>query len=220
MPKINRNQNKKKTFTIPDKLPILPLMNMVVFPNVIMPLIVNDEVLIRLINDSISSTKIVGIFANKPDEEGGYKNNEIYNIGTAVIILRMFRGDRDNSARILVQGLGRIELKKIEKEEPYLIGRIEQLKEKKTQSLKLTALLRSVTETFTEIINLSHNIPDELRIALNTIKTPSKVADFIASNLNLTIDKRQKILEEIDIEERLIQLSSYLNKEHKLYPCN
>ncbi|MBU4487020.1 MAG: LON peptidase substrate-binding domain-containing protein [Candidatus Delongbacteria bacterium] len=216
MPKINRNQNKKKTFTIPDKLPILPLMNMVVFPNVIMPLIVNDEVLIRLINDSISSTKIVGIFANKPDEEGGYKNNEIYNIGTAVIILRMFRGDRDNSARILVQGLGRIELKKIEKEEPYLIGRIEQLKEKKTQSLKLTALLRSVTETFTEIINLSHNIPDELRIALNTIKTPSKVADFIASNLNLTIDKRQKILEEIDIEERLIQLSSYLNKEHKL----
>jgi ATP-dependent Lon protease len=215
MPKINSIQNKK-AFNIPDRLPIVPLMNMVVFPNVIMPLVVNDEVLLRLINDSISSTKIVGIFANKPDEEGGYKNNEIYSIGTAVLILRMFRGDKDNTARLLVQGLGRIELKKIEKEEPYLVGRIEQLKEKKTQSLKLTALLRSVTETFTEIINLSHNIPDELRIALNTIKTPSKVADFIASNLNLSIDKRQKILEETDIEERLILLSSYLNKELKL----
>jgi len=215
MPKINNIQNKK-AFSIPDRLPILPLMNMVVFPNVIMPLVVSDDALLRLINDSISSTKIVGIFANKPDEEGGYKNNEIYSVGTAVIILRMFRGDRDNSARLLVQGLGRIELKKIEKEDPYLVGKIEQLKEKKTQSLKLTALLRSVTETFTEIINLSHNIPDELRIALNTIKTPSKVADFIASNLNLTIDKRQKILEETDIEERLILLSSYLNKELKL----
>jgi len=215
MPKIN-NLQSKKAFNIPDRLPIVPLMNMVVFPNVIMPLVVNDEVLLRLINDSISSTKIVGIFANKPDEEGGYKNNEIYSIGTAVMILRMFRGDRDNTARLLVQGLGRIELKKIEKEEPYLVGRVEQLREKKTQSLKLTALLRSVTETFTEIINLSHNIPDELRIALNTIKTPSKVADFIASNLNLAIDKRQKILEETDIEERLILLSSYLNKELKL----
>ncbi|HQO08672.1 MAG TPA: endopeptidase La [Clostridiales bacterium] len=215
MPKIKSTQNKK-AFNIPDRLPILPLMNMVVFPNVIMPLVVNDEALLRLINDSISSTKIVGIFANKQDEEGGYKNNEIYSVGTAVIILRMFRGDRDNTARLLVQGLGRIELKKIEKEEPYLIGRVEQLREKKTQSLKLTALLRSVTETFTEIINLSPNIPDELRIALNTIKTPSKVADFIASNLNLTIDKRQKILEETDIEERLILLSSYLNKELKL----
>jgi ATP-dependent Lon protease len=215
MPKLNNSLNKK-TYTVPEKLPILPLMNMVVFPNVIMPLIVNDESLIRLINDSISSTKIVGIFANKPDDESGFKNTEIFNVGTAVIILRMFRGDKDNSARILVQGLARIELKKIEKEDPYLIGRIEQLKEKKTQSLKLTALLRSVTETFTEIINLSQNIPDELRIALNTIKTPSKVADFIASNLNLTIDKRQKILEETDIEERLILLSSFLNKELKL----
>lgn len=215
MPIINNTPNKK-AFNIPDRLPILPLMNMVVFPNVIMPLVVNDEALLRLINDSISTTKMVGIFANKPDEEGGYKNNEIYSVGTAVLILRMFRGDRDNTARLLVQGLGRIELKKIEKEEPYLVGKIEQLKEKKTQSLKLTALLRSVTETFTEIINLSHNIPDELRIALNTIKTPSKVADFIASNLNLSIDKRQKILEETDIEERLILLSSYLNKELKL----
>ncbi len=212
----NNNSQSKKPFTIPDRLPILPLMNMVVFPNVIMPLIVNDESLIRLINDSVSSTKIVGIFANKPDDNSGFKNSEIYSVGTAVLILRMFRGDRDNSARILVQGLGRIELKKIEKEVPYLIGKVEQLKEKKTQSLKLTALLRSVTETFTEIINLSHNIPDELRIALNTIKTPSKVADFIASNLNLPIEKRQKILEETDIEERLILLSSFLNKELKL----
>lgn len=215
MPIINNIQSKK-AFNIPDRLPILPLMNMVVFPNVIMPLIVNDDALLRLVNDSISTTKIVGIFANKPDEEGGYKHNEIYSVGTAVMILRMFRGDKDNSARLLVQGLGRIELKKIEKEDPYLIGKIEQLKEKKTQSLKLTALLRSATETFTEIIDLSHNIPDELRIALNTIKTPSKVADFIASNLNLTIDKRQKILEETDIEERLILLSSFLNKELKL----
>ena len=60
MPKI-KSTHKKKTFNIPDKLPILPLVNMVVFPNVIMPLVVNDEVLLRLINDSISSTKIVGL---------------------------------------------------------------------------------------------------------------------------------------------------------------
>ncbi|MFO7810423.1 MAG: endopeptidase La [Candidatus Delongbacteria bacterium] len=214
MPK-KQNQNKK-TFSIPDKIPVLPLMNMVVFPNVIMPLVVNDDALIKLINDAVASTKIIGIFANKPDEKGTYKNTEIFNVGTAVIILRMFRGETDGSARILVQGLGRIELKEIEKEEPYLIGKVRQLKEKKTQGLKLTALLRSVTETFTEIINLSHNIPDELRMALNTIKTPTKVADFIASNLNLPINKRQKILEETDIEERLILLSSYLNKELKL----
>ncbi len=215
MPRTKKNQNKK-TFVIPEKLPILPLMNMVVFPNVIMPLVVNDESLVRLINDSVASSKIVGIFANKPDEKGEVGNKEIYNVGTAVIILRMFRGDRDGSARILVQGLGRIALKKIEKEEPYLTGSVEQLKESKSQGLKLTALLRSVTETFSEIISLSHSLPEELKIALNTIKTPSKVGDFIASNLNLPIEKRQKILEETDIEERLIVLSSFLNKELKL----
>ena len=210
------NIRGRKIFTITEELPIIPLMNMVVFPNVIMPLVVNDPNLIKLINDSLSSNKIVGIFANQPDDDGGYKNKEIYNIGTAVIILKMFRSDNDSTARLLVQGLSRIELKKVLQEDPYIIARIKELPEKKSQGLKLTALLRTVTDTFIEIINLSNNLPDELKIALSTIKSPSKISDFIASNLNININKRQRILEEVNVENRLILLSTYLNKELKL----
>ncbi|MBN2790823.1 MAG: endopeptidase La [Candidatus Delongbacteria bacterium] len=203
-------------FSITEELPIIPLMNMVVFPNVIMPLVVNDNNLIKLINDSLSSNKMVGIFANQPDDDGGYKNKEIYSIGTAVIILKMFRSDNDSSARLLVQGLSRIELKKVLQEEPYIIAKIRELPEKQSKGLKLTALLRTVTDTFIEIIDLSHNLPDELKIALSTIKSPSKISDFIASNLNMNIQKRQSILEEVNVENRLILLSTYLNKELKL----
>ncbi|MCK5760057.1 MAG: LON peptidase substrate-binding domain-containing protein, partial [Candidatus Delongbacteria bacterium] len=70
------NIRGRKIFTITEELPIIPLMNMVVFPNVIMPLVVNDANLIKLINDSLSSNKIVGIFANQPDDDGGYRNKE------------------------------------------------------------------------------------------------------------------------------------------------
>jgi ATP-dependent Lon protease len=210
------NIKNKKLFSINEELPIIPLMNMVVFPNVIMPLIVNDASLIKLINDSLSSNKIVGIFANQPDDDGGYKNKEIYSVGTAVIILKMFRSDNDSSARLLVQGLSRIELKKVLQEDPYIVAKIKELPEKKSKGLKLTALLRTVTDTFIEIIDLSHNLPDELKIALSTIKSPSKISDFIASNLNMNIKKRQSILEEVNVENRLILLSTYLNKELKL----
>ena len=209
-------KKKNNVFNIPEEIPIIPLVNMVIFPNVIVPLVINNENLISLINDALSKSKIVGIFSNKPDEEGDFEYDEIYSTGTAAIILKMFRGDDNSSARLLVQGLSRIELKKIISEEPYLIGKIKPIKEKKNKSLKLTALVRTVTDSFLEIIDTSSSLPEDLKIAATSIREPSKLADLIGANLNISVAKRQLLLEENDVQQRLILLSSFLNKELKL----
>lgn len=209
-------KKKENIFNIPEEIPIIPLVNMVIFPNVIVPLVINNENLISLINDALSKSKIVGIFSNKPDEEGDFEYDEIYSTGTAAIILKMFRGDDNSSARLLVQGLSRIELKKIISEEPYLIGKIKPIKEKKNKSLKLTALVRTVTDSFLEIIDTSSSLPEDLKVAATSIREPSKLADLIGANLNISVAKRQLLLEENDVQQRLILLSSFLNKELKL----
>lgn len=215
MSKINL-KNLAKNLVIPEEIPVIPLVNMVVFPNVIIPLIINNENLITLINDSLANSKIVGIFTNKPDDSGEVNYDEIYGVGTAAIILRMFRGEDNNSIRLLVQGLTRVRLDEIVSDEPYIIGKVSQVVEKPSRSLKTGALSRAVTEAFLEIIDLSPNLPEDLKIAVGNIKDYSKLADLIGANLNIPVAKRQELLEETDVEKRLLLLSSLLNKELKL----
>ena len=205
-----------KNLVIPDNIPVIPLVDMVVFPNVIIPLIITNENLINLINDSLANSKIVGIFTNKPNENGEVNYDEIYGVGTAAIILRMFRGEDNNSIRLLVQGLTRVRLEEIISEEPYIIGTISQIPEKPSRSLKTNALSRAVVESFMEIIDLSPNLPEDLKVAVSNIKDNSKLADLVGANLNIPVAKRQELLEETDVEKRLILLSSLLNKELKL----
>jgi len=203
-------------YKIPSEIPIIPLVNMVVFPNVIIPLVVRNESLISLINDALGKSRIVGIFANRPLENGEFNEDEIYGTGTAAIILKMFKGEDKTSARLLVQGLSRVKISKIIAEEPYIIGKIKKLKEKPAKGLKLDALIRTAVNYFMEIIEISPNLPEDLKIAVKSLKDPSKLSDLIASNLNIGVSVRQDLLEELDLEKRLTLLSSLLTKELKL----
>lgn len=216
MAKKKEQKGKNGSLQIPEEIPIIPLANMVVFPNVIIPLVINNESLIELINDALSQSKIVGIFANKPNDQGDLNYDEIYSMGTAAVILRMFRGEDNNSARLLVQGLTRVQLTDIVKEEPYLIGSVEKIEDKPAKGIKIDALVRTVTDSFMDIIDMSSNLPEDLKIALSSIKSPGKLTDLIAANLNISVSKRQDLLEESDVAKRLSLLSTYLNKELKL----
>ncbi len=212
-------EKKKKVanpYKIPKELPIIPLLDMVVFPNVILPLIITNEKLISQVNDVLSDNKIIGIFANKPDANGDYNYNDVYKVGTAVVILKMFRRNADSGVRLLVQGLSRIELKKIVQEEPAFIGRVNVLKEKIPKGIKIDALIRNNIETFSNIMRLSPNVPEDLEHAIKVIKNPSKLADLIGSNVHLNVINRQKLLEEVNVHKRLEILLSFLQKELKV----
>ncbi len=199
---------------IPNELPILPVTNFLIFPYVVAPLIISDEKRMALVNEALSDRKIIGLFAMKSKkQESG--EGDLYDIGTAAIILKMFRIP-DGNMGLMIQGLSRIRLKQIVQVEPYLRGIMEILPEKEATGVKVKALVREVVEIFQQIVSMSPLLPDELGALVTNVENPGRLADIIASNLKIEISERQDILETLNIESRLTKLLGYLNKELEL----
>ncbi|MBN2029322.1 endopeptidase La [bacterium] len=199
---------------IPDELPILPVANILIFPYVVAPLVITDEQRMALVNESLSDRKIMGLFAMKSKEEE-IRIENLHKIGTAVFILKMFRIS-DGNMGLMIQGLSRIRLKKITQEKPFLKGLIQTILEDTSRSVKIEALVREVTELFQQIVSIAPFLPDELGTAITNVDQPGRLADLITSNLNIDIAERQSILETLDVENRLVKLLIYLNKELEL----
>jgi ATP-dependent Lon protease len=203
---------ESKEIKIPGELPILPLKGQVIFPYLIVPLVISNEKMIKLTDETLLGNKIIGLCTQLRQDTDEPKEDEIYPIGTAALIIKMLRFP-DGSIRILVQGLNRIKITKFVQAEPYLKAKVEVLKEKGRKSIEAEALMRNVVSLFQKIIGLAPYLPDELQAVSLNIEDSGKMADLIASNLNLTIAERQQILETIDPKDRLQKLIPLLSKE-------
>lgn len=201
-----------KEVKIPAELPILPLKNQVVFPYLIVPLVISNERMIKLTDETLLGNKIIGLCTQLRQDTDEPNADEIYQVGTAALIIKMLRFP-DGSIRILVQGLNRIRITKFAETEPYLKARVEVLKERGKKGIEAEALMRNVASLFQKIIALAPYLPDELQAVSMNIEDTGKMADLIASNLNLTIAERQQILETVDPKERLQRLIPMLSKE-------
>jgi len=203
---------ESKEIKIPGELPILPLKGQVVFPYLIVPLVISNEKMIKLTDETLLGNKIIGLCTQLRQDTDEPKEDEIYQVGTAALIIKMLRFP-DGSIRILVQGLNRIKITKFVQNEPYFKAKVEVLKEKGRKSIEAEALMRNVVSLFQKIISLAPYLPDELQAVSLNIEDSGKMADLIASNLNLTIAERQQILETIDPKDRLQKLIPLLSKE-------
>ncbi len=212
---IDKNLSEEFSPEIPEEIPIFNTDNLVVFPFMIVPLTVTEERLIQIVNDAVIKSKIIGVFKTKSDVKDESKVSKFHEIGTASYIFKMFKVP-DGSLRVLLHGLSRIKLLEISQDKPYYIGKTEKIDEKETKSMRIEALKRNIIEQFKRIAELSGNIPPEAVIAISNIQEGSKIADFIAANLNFESSDKQEILETLDVEARLIKVSGLLNKEIKL----
>ncbi len=203
---------ESKEVKIPGELPILPLKGQVVFPYLIVPLVISNEKMIKLTDETLLGNKIIGLCTQLRQDTDEPKEDEIYQVGTAALIIKMLRFP-DGSIRILVQGLNRIKITKFVQTDPYLTAKVEVLREKGRKSIEAEALMRNVVSLFQKIIGLAPYLPDELQAVSMNIEDSGKMADLIASNLNLTIAERQQMLETIDPKERLQKLIPLLSKE-------
>lgn len=202
-------EKKLKPF---EELPILPLKGTVVFPYLIVPLVVSDEKLIKLVDETLSDTKVLGLFAQKDSEEEELKPEHLYKLGTAANIVKMLRFP-DGTLRILVQGISRVKLERIISIEPYLKARVEVMQESYETTLELEALTRNTVGLFRKLVDLAPYLPEELEAVVINIDDPGKLADFLASNINFEVSEKQRILETVDPVERLKVLTPLLSKE-------
>jgi ATP-dependent Lon protease len=197
---------------VPSILPVLPLKETVVFPQSMTPLAIGQERSIQLVDDVVSGNRLVALVtARTPDIElPGF--DDLYETGTAALVHRLIRLP-DGTLRILVQGIHRIGLDRRVRDDPYLVGEFSERPDVLVESKQVEALTRTVQNLFSRIVALVPYLPDELQIAATNLEDPSALTYLVASTLRVKTEERQQLLELLDVEGRLREISQILGRE-------
>jgi ATP-dependent Lon protease len=193
-------------------LPILPTSDLVLFPRVIMPMSVWEDSAQRLVDEVLLQDKVFGILSSREDAPQGYGPDNLYQVGTAAIILKMRKPD-DGSVRLLIQGLYRFRLENWVGYEPYLAAQVSAIAEDYEPSVEIEALVSSVKGLFLKMLELSPYLPAELGTLIREMGDPRVLADVIAGSLNISKADKQGLLETIDVKERLTKILGFINRE-------
>jgi ATP-dependent Lon protease len=213
---VNLVKDQEKTTeeikTIGDELAVLPIKGTVVFPSLIVPLVLTEQKYAKLIDEVLMGGKAIGLFARKNLQAEHASVEDIYHVGTAASILKMLRFP-DGSVRVLVQGLSRIRVKNFLETEPYAVARIEVIEEELERNVEVEALSRNVLDLLKKVVDLAPYLSEELQVTAMNTEDPSRLADLIASSLNIKVPQKQELLETFDAKERLKKVLSHINRE-------
>ncbi len=199
---------------IPDRIPVLPLHNAVVFPLMVTPIHVGQPRSLRLVADLGPGNRIVGLVALRTSVEDA-SPADLYAVGTAANVVQLIPLP-DGHVNLVVQGLRRVRLEEIVQQDPYFVGRITPLEDVVADGPETEALKRSALEMFVELVRLSPLLPDTLAAAALNLPEPGPLADFLAVHLNLSLEERQELLETLDVRARLRKVTMYLARELEL----
>ncbi|HEY9508396.1 MAG TPA: LON peptidase substrate-binding domain-containing protein, partial [Verrucomicrobiae bacterium] len=201
--------------SLPDVLPILGLSDIVIFPGMVAPLLVETPQSTKLIDDVVAGERLLGVVLQRKPEAENPTAEEMHEVGCAARLLKMLKFP-DNTVRVLVEGLWRVRIKEYTSTEPYLNAKFELMKDSTEDSVELTAMMRNAQGQFQEIIKLSPALSEQVKIAALNTEDPGHFTDLIAVNLNLNLEERQKLLETTSVKERLQFLLPMLNREHEV----
>ncbi|MBI5360321.1 MAG: endopeptidase La [Planctomycetes bacterium] len=215
---VEKKDTIEKKIQIPEEIPILPVKDLVLYPNIIIPLVVNDKNHIDMIDEVLSGDKLFGHFTisdkpkngAKPDAEP--KQPDIFDTGTLAEILKMLKFP-DGSVRLLVQGTRKIKLLQVTQREPFMKAKVKVIDEHVKKTPEIDAMARNLASTFIKMIKFIPYYPEELQVAVMNIADPVKLVYLIASNINVPLIEKQKLLETNDLSERLKRLLMLINKE-------
>jgi ATP-dependent Lon protease len=197
---------------IPEELPILPMRESVLYPRMLLPLMVTQERLVKLIDAVVLSSKMIGLVAIKSREEGEVKPEHLFEVGCVAYILKMVKMP-DNGLRLLIQGTSRIRVMEYTQQDPYLRAKVIPLEEQGEKTTEVQALMIGVKGIFQKVVELAPNLPADLAIMAMNLEEPGALADLIASTLNLAVEEKQGILEVLGVKERLEKVNLALTKE-------
>src|SRR5216684_4219801 len=200
---------------IPEILPVLPLRGIVIFPSQIHPFLVSRPSSLKLIEEVGQTSKIIALAAQRNPEEEQPGPEGLFPRGTAVRILKMLRYP-DQSVRVLVQGLARIELGEFTQREPYFVAKVRRLAEVFVQDRESDALHANLVSQFSKFVSLVPYLPDELQVMAMQVKEASRLADMVASYLKIPIEEAQDLLATLDVRGRLEKLIVILGREIEL----
>lgn len=195
------NMNRDK---IPEELPILPIRNNVLFPGVVIPITVGRDKSIRLVKEANNKDRLIGVVTQKNQEEENPSPEDLCTIGTTAQIMRTLKMP-DGSTTVIIQGKKRFSVDEITQEEPYFkakVTAVEEVRPDIESNDEFKAVISSLRDLSLQIIKQSPNIPSEASMAIKNIESPAFLVNFISSNLNTDVEKKQEMLEEFDLLAR------------------
>ncbi len=208
------NEVEEQQIVIPPVLPLLAVRDVVVFPNMVLPLFVGRESSVLAIEAALAQDRILFLATQKDHSVENPEPEDIYGVGTVSLILRMLKLP-DGRLKILVQGKAKAAIKKFIQERPYFRVSHQVLPEATIEEIspEAEALMRNAREMSEKILTLKGIASPDLLAILESIEDPGHLADLVAANLRLKIDEAQTVLEELDPIRSLIKVNDFLRKE-------
>lgn len=213
---IDEDDNIESHENLPTVLPILALKNTVLFPGLLVPITISREKSIKALNKAYESNKLIGVLTQKDvkDEDPGFE--QLYKIGTVAKIVKILKMP-DGSTTAILQGKTRFEVEKVITEMPLLEASLKYLVYKTVKNkMEFKALVKSIREIATEIIQLSPYMPPEAKVVLQNITDDSFLLNFLSSNLGLKINIKQEILEYSDLAKKAEKVLEQMDAELQL----
>lgn len=197
-------------------LPLLPLRDIVMFPNMIVPLFVGREKSIFAIDKALRNKKEIILVTQKEPTEENPSQDDIFSVGTLSSILQILKLP-DGTVKILVEGLKRVKVKEINNGKELCEANFEVLEDKVDNDIeKIEAIQRTSVELFEKYVNLNKKIHPDIISSLNQAETPSVISDIISTHIIVKMSKKQKLLETLNLYERFKDLLAILESEIKV----
>lgn len=210
---INEGDADEKLEEFPEEIALLPLRNTVLFPGVVLPITVGRDKSIQAVNDAYAGNKLIGVVAQKDTSIEDPKTDDLSSVGTIARIIKVIKMP-DGGTTVIIQGKVKFAIDQVVKEDPYFTAQIKSIEEDETPTdVDFKALIDTIKDLAASIVQMSPNIPSEATIILKNIEKPSFLIHFVSSNLNTTVQEKQKLLELQDIRQRAESLMQLLQKE-------
>src|SRR6516225_393315 len=204
---------ESRTPRIPEELSILPVRSFVVFPGTVIPLNIQRAASLKLLDDTLPRTKVIGLLAQRDETKEDPAPQDLYSVGTAALVLKLIRQSEDH-VLIIAQGLRRFSLRKIVGTSPFLRAEVDLPNSTPSaESKEWQATFRNLRDSASKLFELTPDAPEQARLMILNIDDPEQLADFLAPNLNVDVAQKQAILEELDVEKRVRLVQKHISAQ-------
>ncbi len=198
--------------TIPDELPVVRLLNGVIFPGMLAPLTVTNQLDVELIDAALSDNRMIGLVAQREADDERPGPEGLYQVGLVAIIQKMIQLP-NTDRRLLVRGLSRVRVLEWTQTEPFLRAKVEEIEEPTEITDTIRTRSQALLDLLRRLVEMAPHLPEEVFIQALNLEHPGSLADMAASVLDLSVEEREEILETIDLDARLRRVMTLVTRE-------
>lgn len=209
-------QREEEVIELHEKLPILPLRDVVIFPYMIFPLLVGRQISITALQEAMMLDRQILLCTQKNPTVEIPSKQDLYRVGIVARVLQILRLPNE-TIKILIEGLVRAKIRRFFSSKGFLQARIVPMSEKPLENdVETQALIRSALSQFTDYVKLNHRIPDEVLLSIGNIQNPFRLADTLSAHIIQSPETKQKILQAENLPERFIEITKILAAEKQI----